>query len=49
MGLIIGEELDHHLELLEDTDARMDYTENRLGQADRRLREITRKAKANSN
>lgn len=33
----IGDELDHHHELLEDTDAAMDRTAARLGRARRRL------------
>lgn len=48
MGLLISQELDTHLEILEDTDHRIDYTETRLGNADRNLKRLLKKAKTNS-
>lgn len=48
IGLLISQELDTHLEILEDTDYRINYTETRLGTADRNLRKMLKKAKTNS-
>ena len=42
IGLQINQELDYHIELLEDTEDRVDNTTNRLGAASKRL-EVVRK------
>ena len=48
IGLLISQELDTHLEILEDTEYQINYTETRLGTADRNLRKMLKKAKTNS-
>lgn len=45
LSVQIGDELDIHHELLEDTDAAMDRTANRLGRARRRLDNVADNAK----
>ncbi|KAI9363949.1 hypothetical protein DFJ73DRAFT_810313 [Zopfochytrium polystomum] len=46
IGLRIGDELDHHIDLLEQTEADVDATEGRLGIAGRRLRTVTEVSKS---
>jgi len=45
MGLLIGEELDYHVELLMDTEDIADRTEGRLNKAKRNLSRVSKKAK----
>ncbi|KAF9334724.1 hypothetical protein BG006_001645 [Podila minutissima] len=45
IGLMIGDELDTHLDLLEETDHLVDRTENRLGMAAKRLAKVAKGTK----
>ncbi|KAF9189911.1 hypothetical protein BGZ51_009190 [Haplosporangium sp. Z 767] len=45
LGLMIGEELDTHMDMLEDTDHLVDRTENRLGIAKKRLTKVAQGTK----
>ncbi|CAG8630616.1 3033_t:CDS:2 [Paraglomus brasilianum] len=45
IGLRIGEELDYHVELLEDTESLVDRTDSRLNKAKRNLGKVSRKVK----
>ncbi|KAF9389042.1 hypothetical protein CPB97_012093 [Podila verticillata] len=45
IGLMIGDELDTHLDLLEETDHLVDRTENRLGSAAKRLAKVAKGTK----
>jgi len=48
IGLRIGEELDYHVELLEDTESLVDRTDSRLNKAKRNLGKVSRKVKEHS-
>ncbi|KAG0262676.1 hypothetical protein BG011_009897 [Mortierella polycephala] len=45
LGLMIGDELDTHMDMLEDTDHLVDRTENRLGIAKKRLTKVAQGTK----
>lgn len=45
LGLMIGEELDYHIELLTDTEDMVDRTDGRLNRAKRSLVKFSRESK----
>ncbi|CAG8532911.1 28_t:CDS:2 [Ambispora leptoticha] len=45
LGILIGEELDYHVELLTETEHAVDNTEGRLASARRRLNRVSKQAK----
>ncbi|KAL1924891.1 uncharacterized protein VTP21DRAFT_4545 [Calcarisporiella thermophila] len=47
LGLLIGDELDTHMELLDDVDSAVDGTDSRLKRAKRRLAEVGKQASKN--
>ena len=49
LGLMIGEELDHHVQLLMETEEVVDRTEGRLNRAKRNLNKVSKKAKEKGN
>ena len=46
---MIGEELDHHVQLLMETEEVVDRTEGRLNRAKRNLNKVSKKAKEKGN
>ena len=49
LGLMIGEELNYHVELLTETEEVVDRTDGRLNRAKRNLTKISKKAKEKGN
>ncbi|CAG8514996.1 12052_t:CDS:2 [Dentiscutata erythropus] len=45
LGLLIGDELSYHVELLEETEGMVDHTERTLDRAKRNLSKISKKVK----
>lgn len=48
LGLLIGDELDSHVQLIEETDEMVDRTDTRLRHAQKRLNHVGRRVKDNS-
>jgi hypothetical protein len=48
LGLLIGDELESHVELIEETDEMVDRTDTRLRNAQKRLNYVGRRVKDNS-
>jgi hypothetical protein len=48
LGLLIGDELEQHVQLIEDTDEMVDRTDTRLRHAQKRLNYVGRRVKDNS-
>ncbi|KAI8377482.1 uncharacterized protein BYT42DRAFT_497805, partial [Radiomyces spectabilis] len=47
LGIMIGDELDTHAELIDETEAMVDRTDRKLQQARRKLNHVGRKVKDN--
>jgi hypothetical protein len=48
LGLLIGDELESHVQLIEETDEMVDRTDTRLRNAQKRLNYVGRRVKDNS-
>jgi hypothetical protein len=48
LGLLIGDELESHVQLIEETDEMVDRTDTRLRSAQKRLNHVGRRVKDNS-